>query len=96
MIQFADTTARLNALLGGTVDHIDLVESAQASAIRSAAGFQLLQAKSGWDPFTMRVDQKPFDDVRVRQAFRLIADRQQLIEEALGGYGWLGNDVCAA
>jgi peptide/nickel transport system substrate-binding protein len=94
MIEFADPTARLNALLGGTVDHIDLVQSAQASAIKAAPGFKLLQAKSGgWDPFTMRVDQKPFDDLRVRQAFRLIANRQQLIEEALGGYGWLGNDM---
>ena len=38
----------------------------------------VLDAKTGaWQPFTMRIDQKPFDDVRVRQAFRLIPDRQQ-------------------
>lgn len=96
MIEFADPTARLNALLGGTVDHIDLVESAQADVIKSNAGFTLLQAKSGgWDPFTMRIDEKPFDDVRVRQAFRLIVDRQQMIQQALAGYGWLGNDMYA-
>lgn len=96
MIEFADSTARLNALLGGTVDHIDLVESAQADVIKSNAGFTLLQAKSGgWDPFTMRIDEKPFDDVRVRQAFRLIVDRQQMIQQALSDYGWLGNDMYA-
>jgi peptide/nickel transport system substrate-binding protein len=96
MVEFADPTARLNALLGGTVDHIDLVASSQADVIKSASGFTLLEAKSGgWDPITMRIDQKPFDDVRVRQAFRLIVDRPQMIEQALGGHGWLGNDMYA-
>ena len=35
----------------------------------------------------MRVDAKPFSDVRVRQAMRLICDRQQMIDQALSGYG---------
>ena len=96
MIEFADPTARLNALLGGTVDHIDLVASSQADVIKSTSGMKLLEAKSGgWDPITMRIDQKPFDDARVRQAFRLIVDRTQMIEQALGGHGWLGNDMYA-
>jgi peptide/nickel transport system substrate-binding protein len=96
MIEFADPTAKLNALLGGTVDHITLLESAQASVIQSNPAMQLLQAKSGgWDPFTMRIDQKPFNDVRVRQAFRLIVDRPQMIAQAKGGYAWVGNDMYA-
>jgi len=96
MIQFADSTARLNALLGGTVDHIDLVEGGQTSVVKQNPDFTLLEAKSGgWEPITMRIDVKPFDDVRVRQAFRLIADRQQMIDQALGGFGWLGNDMYA-
>lgn len=94
MIQFKDSTARLNALLGGTVDHIDLVEAGQTEVVKANADFTLLQAKSGgWEPITMRIDAKPFDDVRVRQAFRLIANRQQMIDQALAGYGWLGNDM---
>ena len=48
-----------------------------------------------WIPFTMRVDQAPFNDVKVRQAFRLIVDRQQMIDQALSGYGSLGNDMYA-
>ena len=43
----------------------------------------------------MRVDAKPFSDVRVRQAMRLIVDRQQMIDQALSGYGRLGNDLYA-
>jgi hypothetical protein len=41
----------------------------------------------------MRVDVAPFSDVRVRQALRLIVDRQQMIDQALNGFGILGNDL---
>jgi peptide/nickel transport system substrate-binding protein len=41
----------------------------------------------------MRVDQPPFNDVRVRQALRLLVDRPQLIDSALDGYGVVANDV---
>lgn len=41
----------------------------------------------------MRVDQKPFDDVRVRQALRLIVDRQEMLNQVFGGKGKIGNDV---
>src|SRR6266581_3231800 len=44
-------------------------------------------------PFTMRVDQAPFNDVRVRQAMRLLVNRQQLINSALNGYAVVGADV---
>ena len=43
----------------------------------------------------MRIDAKPFSDVRVRQAFRLIVDRPQMITQAYDGFGWLGNDMYA-
>jgi peptide/nickel transport system substrate-binding protein len=33
----------------------------------------------------MRVDQAPFNDVKVRQAFRLIVDRQAMIDQTLSG-----------
>ena len=35
----------------------------------------------------------PFSDVRVRQALRLVVDRQQMIDQALNGFGVLGNDM---
>jgi peptide/nickel transport system substrate-binding protein len=43
----------------------------------------------------MRVDLPPFDNPDVREAFRLIVDREQIIKIALDGYGAVGNDVCA-
>ena len=55
----------------------------------------LIADGGAWVPFTMRVDQAPFDDVRVRQAMRLIVDRQAMIDQTLSGYGSLGNDLYA-
>ena len=43
----------------------------------------------------MRVDATPFDDVRVRQAFRLIVDRQQMVDQVLSGQGRIANDLYA-
>ena len=41
----------------------------------------------------MNLTAKPFTDVRVRQAFKLIPDRQAMIEQAYAGLGTLGNDM---
>jgi peptide/nickel transport system substrate-binding protein len=96
LIEYADPTAKLNALLSGAIDYATILDSAQVSTVKSSPGFKIVEAKTGgWDPFTMRVDKKPFDDVRVRQAMRLIVDRQQMIDQAYGGFSWLGNDVFA-
>jgi peptide/nickel transport system substrate-binding protein len=95
LIEFADSSAQLNALLGGTVDYCNNITGAQKK-IAESNGFQLLVSKTGgWTPFTMNCTMKPFNDVRVRQAFRLIVNRAQMIEQVLEGNGWLGNDMYA-
>ena len=40
MIEFADPTAKLNALLGGTVDYVTLVDASQASVVQSTPGYE--------------------------------------------------------
>jgi peptide/nickel transport system substrate-binding protein len=93
IIDFADATSQMNALAGGSVDIIDQVDGTLARTLTSA-GAQLAISQSGsFLPITMRMDQPPFNDTRVRQAMRLLVDRQQLIDVALGGYGSVGNDV---
>jgi peptide/nickel transport system substrate-binding protein len=94
VIEYADETARVNALRSGAVEAISQLPRTQAKVIEGTAGLKILDARTGaWKPFTMRIDQKPFGDVRVRQAFRLIVDRQQMIDQAYAGYGWAGNDM---
>ena len=41
----------------------------------------------------MRVDLAPFKDNRVRQALRLVVDRQQMLDVVFKGKGTIGNDI---
>lgn len=94
IIDFADDAARVNALLDGQVQAIESVPYGQISVIEGDGSFTVLESESGnWNPFTMRVDAEPFSDVRVRQALRLLVDRQQMIDQVLVGRGAIGNDI---
>jgi len=94
LIEFADPSARVNALQDGTVDYLNQIENANISVLQAAGGFSFLKANTGmWQPFTMNLNTKPFDDVKVRQAFRLIVERQQMIDQTYAGDGWVGNDM---
>ena len=93
-ISIDDNAARLNALLAGEVDMMSQLPFAQAKQQQELGEIQVISAESpAIQVLLMAVDIPPFDDVRVRQAFRLIADRQALIDGALFGFGSLGNDL---
>jgi peptide/nickel transport system substrate-binding protein len=94
IINFGDPAARLNALLSGQVQAISSVPFAQVAQIKKRAGLKIYEAPSGaWDPITMRVDQDPFTDVRVRQAFKLLANRPQMVAQGIAGHGRVANDI---
>lgn len=95
ILDFADDAAKVNALLAGQVHTIDNLPTYLAGALDSQSASPLVSETGGWVPFTMRVDAKPFSDVRVRQAMRLIADRQEMINQALNGFGRVANDLYA-
>ena len=91
---FAADPARLNSLAAGNIDIAPSVPPALARA-QQAGGKIVLgnQPGSGFIAVTMRVDQKPFTDLRVREALKLIPDRPEIVSSALGGFGVPGNDV---
>lgn len=94
IIDLADPTARANALMGGQVDMINQVPFAQVEQIKASSGLAIYETENGaFQPFYMRVDKAPFSDVRVRQALKLIPNRQQVITQALGGHGRVANDI---
>ena len=93
-ISIDDNSARLNALLGGQIDMMSQLDFAQARAQKSKKKIQVIDAPSpAYQVFIMRTDRPPFDNVDVRQAMRLIVDREALINVALGGFGTPGNDL---
>jgi peptide/nickel transport system substrate-binding protein len=95
VLDFQDDTSQVNALEANNVDAIAYLDAASVAEVKSA-GYETITSPGGaWNPITMLVDQAPFNDVRVRQAFRLLVDRESLREAVFAGYGALGNDLFA-
>ncbi len=90
---FADSTAQVNALLGGQVDAMTDLPASQVQVIESNQLKALISKTGGWVPLCMAIDMPPFDDNRVRQAMRLIVDREAMIQQIASGYGFLANDL---
>jgi peptide/nickel transport system substrate-binding protein len=90
---YSDEASQVNALLANQVDAVNLLSAQSITTISSGGAEVVISKAGGWTPFTMRVDQAPFSDVRVRQAMRLIVDRKKMMDIVFRGYGTLGNDV---
>ncbi|WP_218184564.1 ABC transporter substrate-binding protein [Nigerium massiliense] len=93
ILDFADDAAKVNALLAGQLQTVDSLPAYLAGSIERQGARTLVSETGGWVPFTMRVDTAPFNDVRVRQAMRMLVDRKQMIDQALNGFGRVANDV---
>jgi peptide/nickel transport system substrate-binding protein len=94
IIDFPDTTSLQDALTTGVIHAAGGFDGPQLAALSTQSGVKTIASHAGaFTPFTMRVDKPPFNDVRVRQAMRLLVNRPQLIDSALDGYGVVANDV---
>jgi len=94
IIDFADTVSLADALTTGQVHAAGTLDPPQVPVLDNAGGVDVVVSKAGSIiPFTMRVDQPPFNDVRVRQAMRLLVNRPQMIDSALDSYGTAASDV---
>jgi peptide/nickel transport system substrate-binding protein len=94
IIDFSDSASLQNALTTGVIHGAGALEGPQIAALAATGSVRTVKSHTGAiTPFTMRVDQAPFNDVNVRQAMRLLVDRQQLINSALDGSGTVGADV---
>ncbi len=93
---FSDNTAVQDALTTNVIQAAGQLDPPQMASLANTAGVKAVASHTGqFKPFTMRVDQAPFNDNDVRQAFRLLVGRQQLIDSALDGFGVVANDVFA-
>jgi peptide/nickel transport system substrate-binding protein len=96
-IGFADPgTTRINALTSGQIDGADHILRNLVSTVEANGNLVLLSSKSyAYHTWEMRMDVPPFNDPRVRQAIKLIADREQIINQAFGGsrFASVANDL---
>jgi peptide/nickel transport system substrate-binding protein len=94
IIDFPDTVSLQDALISGQIDCAGTLDPPQIPTLATASGIKVIASRAGSIvPFTMRVDTAPFNDVRVRQAMRLLVNRPQLIDSALDSRGTLASDV---
>ncbi len=94
VIDFSDSASLQNALVTGVIHGAGALEGPQMAALAASGKVRTVKSHTGAiTPFTMRVDQAPFNDVSVRQAMRLLVNRQQLINSALDGDAVVGYDV---
>ncbi|MGI8968794.1 MAG: ABC transporter substrate-binding protein [Chloroflexota bacterium] len=90
---FADQTSTVLALQGGAIDIYPNVPYQGSQALFADSKLTIYKNPgSSYREFHMRVDQKPFNDKRVRQAVAYSLDRPALVQGLLKGLGQLGND----
>jgi peptide/nickel transport system substrate-binding protein len=81
------------ALQGGTVDCVQQLVPSGAQAVLNSSQFTIIRIKSSnHREMSMRTDQTPFTDARVRQAIALSIDRPAMVQALLQGLGSVGND----
>ncbi|MBI5959115.1 MAG: ABC transporter substrate-binding protein [Chloroflexi bacterium] len=88
-----DTAAQIAALQGGQVDNIYNPSIDVWQAVKEMPGVAVYSANTAQTfHIRMRVDQPPFDNVKVRQALKKCIDRQKMLDLAWFGEGVLGHD----
>ena len=97
IIGIADGQARLQALLGGQIDMERGITSQQKVMLEGSDSFQIQEIPTGnWRGLVFRTDTAPFDDVRVRKAVRMVADRQAMVDLVMGGGAVVACDTPVA
>lgn len=89
---YATQTPAVVALQGGTIDVIGQF-SVQGGESLLTGAYNIINLKSSAHrELSMRCDQKPFHDPRVRQAIALTLNRPAIVKALFKGYAVLGND----
>ncbi len=90
---YSSQQPQILALQGGTVDVIVQFVVQGAQALLSGGQYNIIKLKSSLHrELSMRNDQAPFNDKRVRQAMALCLDRPGMVQALLQGLGQVGND----
>jgi peptide/nickel transport system substrate-binding protein len=90
---YDDNSPLVLAMQGGEIDVVPQIPFQGSQALFQDPSIVVLENPSSeYRGLHMRVDKKPFDDKRVRQALALCIDRPELVEGLFEGRAVLGND----
>ncbi|MSP83441.1 MAG: ABC transporter substrate-binding protein [Alphaproteobacteria bacterium] len=81
------------ALQSGEADLVLSVDAASIPVLKEDSNINLLETGAGTSmTYSMWIDKPPFDNLKVRQAMKLVVDRQALVDTVVLGFGEPGND----
>ena len=89
---YDEQNASVVALTGGTIDVVGQFSVAGGQALLNGSYNVIKLKSSAHRELSMRTDQAPFTDPRVRQAIALSLNRPQTIQALFKGFADLGND----
>jgi peptide/nickel transport system substrate-binding protein len=94
LLVYPDRTAEASAMMSGEIDLLLTTTPGEYERLVKAGGVKALRTPSGqFLNINLGCDQKPFNDIRVRQALALAVDREATVGFVAGGYGTPGNDT---
>jgi peptide/nickel transport system substrate-binding protein len=89
-----EPSSQVEALRGGQVDYLIYLPPEYVTTVENDPNLVVYQKPSNFHyAIRMRSDREPFNDVRVRQAFRAAVDRQEILDGAFEGLGVTGRDT---
>jgi len=92
-----DTETEVKMMEAGQADVVTDLSVDQYKRLNSNPNTTGMYIKLGHHvAVSMRTDMPPFNDVRVRQAMKLVVDRQKMLDTVMFGMGSLGNDTPVA
>ncbi|MCB0108682.1 MAG: ABC transporter substrate-binding protein, partial [Caldilineaceae bacterium] len=93
LVVMPEMAAKVAALSSGEIDILQQVGYDMLPALESSADVTIVESLQSIYPiFAMHVTEAPFDDLRVRQAFKHAIDRVALHNTIMQGRGAIGND----
>jgi peptide/nickel transport system substrate-binding protein len=89
-----EATSRLSALLSGSIDLSLVVDPASLITLKGNPAVDLVSTPGATSLYiAVWTDTAPFDDVRVREAMKLVMDRPTILNTVLLSYGEVGGDT---
>jgi peptide/nickel transport system substrate-binding protein len=88
-----EPTTRIAAIQSGEVDIVEQVDFSTVPMLENDPNVVLLETKASQSlTLSMFTDTPPYDDLNVRNALKMLIDRQAMLDTALLGHGDIGDD----